>query len=155
SEEMIMKGPSLPLGDDWLCSESPDTSLKRQRRMAFLRWRFRLMTKRAAGRGSVFRMWAVTVGVLAMVLSFAGEVAAVEQETAFAVARVDGKTKRVDGQIYHLVAIGLDPKIQLLGTGLSSPVLVITGADGRLALADGDAERMLEDKIGRYRLMWL
>lgn len=75
--------------------------------------------------------------------------------TVFAVAKIGGKTKTIDGEVYHLVAIKLDPSVLLLNTGLGSSVLLVKGSEGKVALEEGDKERELEDKGHRYRLYWL
>jgi hypothetical protein len=97
-----------------------------------------------------------TVGVLvAVALLGASQVGAAEKQSVYAVAKVDGKTKRIDGEVYHLVAIKLDPSVLLLNTGLGSSVLLVKGSEGKVALAEGDEERRLEDKEHRYSLCWL
>src|SRR5262245_50087282 len=63
---------------------------------------------------------------------------AAEKKTVYAVAKVDGRTKRIDGKVYHLVAMKLDPSVFLLNTGLGSSVLLINGSHGKAALEDGD-----------------
>ncbi len=78
-----------------------------------------------------------------------------EKETVFAVAKIDGKTKKLDGKVYHLAAIKLDPSVLLLNTGSGSSVLLVKGSVGKVALEEGDKERELEDAGHRYRLYWL
>ena len=51
--------------------------------------------------------------------------AAAEKKTVYAVAKVDGRTKKIDGKVYHLVAMRLDPSVLLLNTGLGSSVLLV------------------------------
>jgi hypothetical protein len=80
---------------------------------------------------------------------------AAEQKTVYAVAKVDGKTKKIDGQVYHLIAIRPDPGFALLGSGLTNPVLLVEGSRGKAALADGDKVRELEDGTCRNQLFWL
>jgi hypothetical protein len=80
---------------------------------------------------------------------------AVEKKTVYAVAKVDGRTKKIDGKVHHLVALRLEPKVFLLGTGLGNPVLLVGGVAGRAALTDEDKERALEDNARRVRVLWL
>jgi hypothetical protein len=95
-------------------------------------------------------------GLLAVSLLWFGRAAvAEEQKTVYAVAKVDGKTKKVGGQDYHLVAIRVDPVIGLLGSGLIDPVLLVGGCHGKAVLAAGDKEKELEDGGCRYGLLWL
>src|SRR5438105_1617812 len=101
-------------------------------------------------------MKAAGMRVLAVSLLCCGQVAAAaEHKTVYAVAKVGGKTKEIGGQVYQLIAVRLDPGILLLGSGLTNPVLLIEGSVGKAALEDGDKERELEDRAGRYRLFWL
>jgi hypothetical protein len=94
--------------------------------------------------------------LLAALLCCVGrEAVAAENETVFAVAKVDGKTKMIDGHIYHLVAIKLDARIWLQGTGLGSPVLAVEGNLGKTALADGDKERDMAERAGGVEMLWL
>ena len=79
---------------------------------------------------------------------------AAERKTVTAVAKVDGKTKTIDGKVYSLVAVRLDLSVHLLGSGLGSPVLVLSGHDGRAELEDGDKEGELSGTTGP-KLLWL
>jgi hypothetical protein len=88
-------------------------------------------------------------------LCFGRITVAAEQKTVYAVAKVDGKTKKVGGQVYHLIAIRLDPVICLLGSGLTDPVLLVGGCQGKATLASGDKEKKLEDGGCRHLLLWL
>jgi hypothetical protein len=93
--------------------------------------------------------------LVASLLCFGQMAVAAEQKTVYAVAEVDGKTKKIEGQVYHLIAIRLDPGICLMGSGLTNPVLLVRGCDGKASLADGDQEKELEDGGCRYGLLWL
>ncbi len=97
-----------------------------------------------------------SVGLLAVsLLCFGRAAAAAEQKTVYAAAKVDGKTKKVDGQVYHLIAIRLDPGVCLLGSGLTDPVLLVGGCHGKAALAERDKEKELVDGGCRDHLLWL
>jgi hypothetical protein len=97
-----------------------------------------------------------SAGMLAVsLLCFGRAAVAAEQKTVYAVAKVDGKTKKIDGQVYHLIAIRLDPGISLLGSGLTDAVLLVGGCHGKATLARDDKETKLEDGGCRYGLLWL
>jgi len=100
------------------------------------------------------RIASVVIVVVALLCVSQMGVAA-EKKTVYAVAKVDGRTKRIDGKVYHLVAMKLDPSVFLLNTGLGSSVLLINGSHGKAALEDGDKERELQDRGHRIHLLWL
>jgi len=75
--------------------------------------------------------------------------------TVFAISKVSGKAKKIEGKVYHLVAIRLVPTVLFLNTWHGSPVLLVKGGSGKLALKEGEKERDLEDTGHRYQLFWL
>ena len=96
-----------------------------------------------------------TVQVLLVLLCLGQMSSAAGKKTVYAVAKVDGRTKKIDGQEYQLVAIKLEPHVLLLNSGLGASVLLINGCHGKTALEEGDKERKLDDGTYRVRLMWL
>jgi hypothetical protein len=101
-------------------------------------------------------MRTASVAIIVIAWACVGQVgAAPERKTVYSVAKVDGRTKKIGGEVYHLVAIRLDPRIWLLGSGLTNPVLLVQGSLGKAALADEDEERELADTTRRYELFWL
>jgi len=77
-----------------------------------------------------------------------------EKATVFAVAKVDGRTRRIDGQLYYLVAIRLNPL--MMRPGATNSVLALGGHIGSIwAVEEADQERALEDELRRYQLRWL
>lgn len=50
-----------------------------------------------------------------------------KQETIFAVAKVAGKTKEIDGRTYQLLAVHRDPRVYMLGSGTTSMYWSLNG----------------------------
>jgi hypothetical protein len=93
----------------------------------------------------------IVVLVMAGLLSFnlAAEVAAAEKQSAFGVAKVNGRTKVIEDHTYHLVAVHYDPLPLLSISGSRGSFWIIDGEFGEARMYPVDPKEALEGKPKR------
>jgi hypothetical protein len=100
----------------------------------------------------------IVVLVMAGLLSFnlAAEVAAAEKQSAFGVAKVNGRTKVIEDHTYHLVAVHYDPLPLLSISGSRGSFWIIDGEFGEARMYPVDPKEALEGKLPPgLGLVWL